>query len=124
MASSDNIKLKRVYEPEEPSDGVRILVERLWPRGLSKEKAHVDYWSKKVAPSTVLRKWYNHQLERWPDFRRKYIEELQNNSDAVSELRQQCHGRHVTFVFAAQDEAHSSAVVLKEFMTKDEKSIQ
>lgn len=110
------IKLKRAYEVPEASDGKRILVERLWPRGLSKDKAQVDYWNKDVAPSTALRKWYDHQVERWPSFREKYVEELQNNPDALSELRQQYQGHTVTFIYAAHDELHNSAVVLKDFL--------
>lgn len=114
MAS--NIQLKRAYEPVEPSDGLRILVERLWPRGLSKEKAHIDLWCKEIAPSTELRKWYNHELERWPDFQKKYTEELKANPEEVSELRQHCKGKKVTFIYAARDEEHNGAVVLKHFL--------
>ncbi len=110
------IKLKRAYEPPESSDGRRILVERLWPRGLSKAEAHVDYWNKNIAPSTELRKWYGHQIERWSAFRTKYIKELQNNPEALSELRAQCQDNTVTFVYAARDEYHNSAVVLKDFL--------
>lgn len=95
---------------------MRILVERLWPRGLSKEKAQVDFWARELAPSTVLRQWYDHQIERWPAFQEKYTEELKANSEAVSELCALCKGKTVTFIYAAKDEAHNSAVVLKAFL--------
>lgn len=111
-----NIKLKQVYEPPLPSDGVRILVERLWPRGMSKDKAQLDHWVKELAPSTELRKWYAHDVEKWPAFKAKYIQELKDNPDAVRNLYQICKGKTVTFVFAARDKQHNSAVLLKEFM--------
>jgi uncharacterized protein YeaO (DUF488 family) len=116
MKKSTGIRLKRVYEPMAPEDGTRILVERLWPRGLSKEKAHVDTWCKDVAPSTPLRRWYGHEVERWPEFRLKYIQELEDNPAGVRELQSLCQGRVVTFVYAARDEAHNSALILKEFL--------
>jgi uncharacterized protein YeaO (DUF488 family) len=116
MMVSLNIKLKRAYKSAEPADGLRILVERLWPRGVSKEEAHLEDWCKDIAPSNELRKWYGHQVERWPSFRKKYIEELERNADVVSELYQRCEGKTVTFIYAAHDEAHNSAVVLKDFM--------
>jgi uncharacterized protein YeaO (DUF488 family) len=122
MMKSLNIKLKHAYDPVESADGIRILVERLWPRGLSKDRAHLDDWCKDIAPSTELRKWYNHKVELWPSFRKKYIEELEGKADAVSELHHKCQGKTVTFVFAAHDEAHNSAVVLKEFMELPVKS--
>jgi len=115
--TSARIKLKRVYEPIQPEDGLRILVERLWPRGVSKEKAKIDDWLKEIAPSTELRKWYAHQPERWPAFREKYVEELQAKPEAVSHLRSLCSGQQtVTFIYAARDEAHNSAIVLKHFI--------
>lgn len=114
--TSTGIKLKRVYEPIESKDGLRILVERLWPRGVSKEKAKIDYWAKDIAPSTALRKWYAHQPERWSAFREKYIEELNANAEALSQFRTLCKGQSVTFIYAAHDEAHNSAVVLKYFI--------
>lgn len=110
------IKLKRVYEPIEPEDGLRVLVERLWPRGIAKEKAKIDYWAKDIAPSTTLRQWYAHQSERWPGFQEKYTEELQANAGAFSEFRAHCKAKTVTFVYAAHDKTHNSAVVLKRFL--------
>ncbi len=114
--TSKSIQLKRVYEPVTPNDGMRILVERLWPRGLTKDKAQVDYWAKDIAPSTDLRKWYDHQIERWPSFCEKYTEELKANSEAISRLMERYQGNTVTFVYAARDELHNSAVVLKAFL--------
>lgn len=110
------IRLKRVYEPATPEDGVRILVERLWPRGLSKEKAHIDHWFKEAAPSTALRRWYGHDVERWPEFRKKYMAELEEMPEVVSELRQLIAGKTATFVYASRTQEHNSALVLKEFL--------
>ena len=112
------IRLKRVYEPTDKSDGVRLLVERLWPRGISKQSAHVDLWLKDIAPSAALRTWYGHEVNKWPEFKRRYRAELQSNP-AVGELRQLLRDKKsVTFVYAAKDEEHNSARVLKSFMEK------
>ncbi len=108
------IKLKRAYDPAESTDGKRILVERLWPRGISKEKAKLDLWAKDVAPSNDLREWYSHDVSKWPEFKKKYLAELKSNP-AVEELRKGLHGT-VTFIYATHDTAHSGAVVLQEFL--------
>jgi uncharacterized protein YeaO (DUF488 family) len=113
---NDVIKIKRVYEPPAPEDGLRILVERLWPRGLSKEKAAVDHWMKEVAPSQGLRKWYDHDLQKWEEFRQRYWQELERNPEAVVQLRELLDQGEVTFVYASRDEQHNSTVVLKEFL--------
>lgn len=110
------IKLKRIYLPPAQSDGVRILVERLWPRGLTREAAAIDAWAKDVAPSPELRKWYAHDLSRWPAFQERYLEELRANAAAIAELRALCGRKTATFLFAAKDEAHNSAVVLKAYL--------
>lgn len=110
------IQLKRAYQPPEKNDGARLLVERLWPRGLTKEKAAIDEWFKGVAPSQELRKWYGHDLKKWEAFRRRYLEELRGNPEAVGRLRERVKEGPVTFVFAAKDEEHSSARLLKEFL--------
>lgn len=110
------IQLKRAYEPPSEEDGMRILVERLWPRGLSKERAALDRWMKEVAPSQPLRKWYGHDPAKWEEFRRRYREELRHNEGAVEELKKLTERGLVTFVYAAKDEAHNSAVVLKEYL--------
>ena len=111
------IILKRVYEPTSPEEGFRILVERLWPRGLSKQSAHIDLWLKEVSPSTELRKWYGHDLARWAEFQQRYQAELHGNR-FVSQLAKLITEKGtVIFVYAARDEEHNSARVLKEFMT-------
>ena len=103
------IRLKRVYEEPATDDGLRVLVERLWPRGLSKERAAVDVWIKDVAPSPELRRWFNHDPARWDEFRRRYRAELGQKKDVVEELRQKCKGQTVTFVYAAHDDEHNGA---------------
>jgi uncharacterized protein YeaO (DUF488 family) len=110
------IKLKRAYEDPSPDDGTRILVERLWPRGLSKERAALHLWLKEVAPSTELRKWFGHDPARWEQFQERYRQELRENRDAVKLLRQKVKEGTVTLVYAARDEQHNGAVVLKRFL--------
>lgn len=112
------IRLKRVYEPVEPTDGCRVLVERLWPRGMSKAKAQVDVWLKQIAPSTELRKWFGHDPDKWAEFQRRYEAELSNNSDSVGQLVDLARSQPVTLVYAASDLQHNSAVVLKQFLEK------
>ena len=109
------IQLKRVYARPEASDGARILVERLWPRGLTRVRAALDVWMKEVAPSPDLRKWYGHDIARWPEFQRRYRAELRENA-AVAALARICAAGPATFLFAAKDEAHNSAVTLKAFI--------
>jgi uncharacterized protein YeaO (DUF488 family) len=110
------IQLKRAYEPAEKHDGVRLLVERLWPRGLTKAKARIDEWFKEVAPSPELRKWFGHDPAKWEAFRKRYLAELQGNPEAVERLRQRLKKGPVTFVYAAKDEKRNSALLLKEFL--------
>ena len=110
------IRLKRAYEKPAPDDGLRVLVERLWPRGLSKEQAAVDLWMKDVAPSPELRRWFNHDPARWDEFQRRYRAELRQKKDVVEELRQKCRGGTITFVYAARDEEHNGALVLKAYL--------
>ena len=110
------IHLKRVYEPPSTNDGFRILVERLWPRGLSKSRAQVDLWLKDIAPSPQLRTWYGHELAKWQEFQRRYRAELQTNA-AVGQLQQLQQDKPIiTFVYAAHDTEHNSALVLKTFL--------
>lgn len=111
-----NIKLKRAYETPDHDDGVRVLVERLWPRGLTKANAAIDHWLKDVAPTPELRKWFDHRPERWEEFRRRYRGELSENSAAVAELTLLCADESVTFVFAAKDTQRNGAVVLREYL--------
>ena len=111
------IRLKRAYDPPSPDDGVRILVDRLWPRGLARDAAKVDHWLKEVAPSAELRRWFGHDPDRWPEFRKRYRAELARNAAAVAALRELMKGaRPATLLFAAKDAAHNNAVALKEFL--------
>ena len=110
------IKLKRVYEDSSPEDGLRVLVERLWPRGLSKERAAVDLWLKDVAPSPELRKWFSHDPARWEQFQDRYRQELRKQKDAVQLLKQKGKEGTVTLVYAARDEEHNGALALKRFL--------
>ncbi len=110
------IKLKRVYESPSPKDGLRVLVERLWPRGLTKERAAVDLWLKDVAPSPELRKWFGHDPARWEQFQERYRQELREKKDAVQLLKQKGKEGTVTLVYAARDEDHNGALVLKRLL--------
>lgn len=110
------IYLKRAYEEPAKQDGLRILVERLWPRGVSKETAAVDLWLKDLAPSTELRKWFNHDPEKWNEFRKRYWSELSEKGDLLTLLKHRTAEGNVTFVFAASDEERNSAVALKEYL--------
>jgi uncharacterized protein YeaO (DUF488 family) len=112
------IKLKRAYEPASKDDGLRILVERLWPRGVSKQKAAIDLWLKTLAPSKELREWYGHDPNRWPQFRKRYSAELKSHGDVLALLRYVTQERAVTFVYAASDQERNSALVLKEFLDR------
>lgn len=107
------ITLKRVYEKPSRQDGVRILVDRLWPRGLTKERASVNLWMKDVAPSTELRTWFGHDPAKWPQFERRYRRELRDQKASLGLLKQKSRGHTVTLVYGARDEEHNEAVVLK-----------
>jgi uncharacterized protein YeaO (DUF488 family) len=113
------LQIKRVYEEPSPPDGTRVLVDRIWPRGLSKEKAHLDHWYKEVAPSTELRKWFAHKEERFQKFKEKYREELAaNDSEELQDLIKLITSGPVTLLFAAKDEADNNAVVLRDFLSR------
>ena len=116
-STSTTFVVKRAYAAAETTDGLRVLVDALWPRGLSKDAAKIDLWLKAVAPSTALRKWFGHDPERRDDFRRKYFDELAHNDDAVSELRSLGKRGRVTLLFAAKDVDHNNAVALHGFLT-------
>lgn len=107
--------LKRAYEPAAPVDGKRVLIDRLWPRGVSKEHAHVELWLKEVAPSTELRKWFGHDPEKWAEFQQRYRAELAGNP-ALAELRGFAQAGDLTLVYSAKDELHNDAVVLKQIL--------
>jgi uncharacterized protein YeaO (DUF488 family) len=115
------IHLKRVYETPSPKDGCRVLVERLWPRGLSKERAAVDLWLKEVAPSPRLRKWFGHDPAKWKQFQQRYWAELDKKKDPVTALKHLAKKRSVTMVFAARDEQHNAALALKQFLERHSK---
>jgi len=110
------LQIKRVYEPPDRSDGRRILVERLWPRGLAKEKAAVDLWLRDIAPSTELRRWFAHDPNKWEQFRKRYLAELREKGELIDQLRREIEAGNVTLVYAAHDEQHNSAVVLQELL--------
>lgn len=112
------MKIKRVYEKPSKEDGMRILVDRLWPRGLTKEKAAVDIWLKEIAPSTELRKWFDHDPAKWKAFQKKYHQELKNNPDQVLLLKEQMKKGLVTLIYGAKDEVHNEALVLKEWLNE------
>lgn len=114
--AADHIKLKRAYEPATSDDGTRILIDRLWPRGVRKADAAIDEWMKEIAPSTALRKWFGHEPERWPEFRRRYRSEIEQHSEQFQRLRALGQRGRITLVFSAHDEAHNDAVVLKEML--------
>ena len=111
------ILLKRAYEPAGKSDGKRVLVERLWPRGIKKEALHLDAWMKDVAPSTELRKWFNHDPERWNEFRNRYFAELAANPESWRALLENAPGR-LTLVYSSHDQEHNNAVALREYLEK------
>ena len=110
------LKIKRAYDPPATDDGLRVLVDRLWPRGLSKEKAHVDLWLKDVAPSNELRKWFAHDPAKWVEFQARYREELHGQNEALAQLRHHAAHGKVTLLYGARDEEHNQAVVLKKLL--------
>jgi len=112
------IVLKRVYEAPTPSDGNRILVERLWPRGLSKEKAAVDYWAQDTAPSHELRTWFNHDPAKWDAFKTRYFVELDANEDGIAKLREHLSVGPTTFVYASREKSINNAAALKEYLER------
>ena len=112
------LKIKRVYEHPDAQDGTRILVDRLWPRGLTKAKASVDVWMKDVAPSTTLRKWFGHDPDKWAEFKTRYRAELRANKEQVARLKAEMGKRRVTLVYGAKDEEHNEALVLQEYLKR------
>jgi uncharacterized protein YeaO (DUF488 family) len=115
---SERVKLKRAYESPAAGDGKRVLVDRLWPRGVRKTEAAIDYWMKELAPSTELRKWFGHDPARWDEFRRRYAAELHEHRDELDQLRNLMQTGAVTLVYSAHDEAHNDAVVLREILLR------
>ena len=111
---STMIKLKRIYDPPVPDDGRRVLVDRLWPRGIAKDAARLDDWLKEIAPSDALRKWFGHDPAKWEEFRARYRTELQSHAEILATLRAAAKKGTITLLYAAKDEEHNNAVVLKE----------
>jgi len=107
------IRLKRIYEAPAGNDGFRVLVDRVWPRGMSKEDAHIDLWLKDIAPSTELRKWFAHDVAKWPEFQKRYRHELKSQEEALHDLMKQAGKKPLTLLYGARDEKHNQAVVLK-----------
>jgi uncharacterized protein YeaO (DUF488 family) len=115
---ASHLRVKRAYEPAAADDGTRLLVDRLWPRGLSRDKAEVSDWLKDIAPSTALRQWFGHDPERWPDFQRRYEAELQQHSSELDRIRALAKKQTVTLVYGAHDELHNNAVALRNFLLR------
>ena len=108
------MKLKRIYEPYDKEDGYRVLVDRLWPRGVSKDKAHLDLWLKEIAPSTQLRKWFGHDPKKWEEFEKRYKKELESKKELIQQIKDLGEKyKQVTLLFGAKDTNHNEAVVLK-----------
>lgn len=118
MPDGVDVRLKRAYQKAEAADGYRVLVDRLWPRGVSKEEAHLDEWARELAPSSELRRWFGHAPERYDEFRLRYLEELEVHADKLTELRERARGQTVTLVYAARDTEHNDAVVLAELLRR------
>ena len=114
-----NIKIKRVYEQPDKGDGIRILVDRLWPRGLTKEKARVDLWLKEIAPRTELRKWFGHDPDKWKRFRGRYETEIKCQGELIKMLKRKAREGTITLIYAARDEKHNEALVLKQFLESE-----
>lgn len=111
-----SLKIKRVYDDPSPDDGLRILVDRIWPRGLTKAKAQIDHWAKDAAPSTALRQWFGHDPARWTEFTKRYRAELASDPAALDALRALCKGRRATLLYAARDTVHNQAAVLRDLL--------
>ncbi|MDD4899609.1 MAG: DUF488 domain-containing protein [Candidatus Omnitrophica bacterium] len=112
------IQIKRVYAPALKQDGERVLVDRLWPRGLTKEKAKIDFWVKDIAPSDHLRKWFGHQPQKWPEFKKLYFHELSMHKDALKPLIAEAKKEKITLLYGAKDEWFNNAVALKEYIER------
>jgi uncharacterized protein YeaO (DUF488 family) len=111
-----SIHIKRVYEPSAKEDGFRVLIDHLWPRGIKKENAAIDEWLKVIAPSTDLRKWFNHEPEKWEEFKRRYFLELNENQETLEKLAEKARAGTLTLVFASREERFNNAVALKEYL--------
>ena len=117
-----DVRLKRAYDPPKHSDGYRVLIDRIWPRGVSKEQAHLDEWTRELAPSDELRRWFGHDPVRFEEFRRRYLDELQVHQNKLRELRRRAREDTVTLVYGARDTEHNDAVVLAELLRRGRRS--
>ena len=117
-----DVQLKRAYEPPARSDGYRVLIDRLWPRGVSKTDAEIDEWARELAPTTELRRWFGHEPARFDEFRQRYREELATHDDKLRELRGRARKGPLTLVYSARDEEHNDAVVLAELLRRGKRS--
>lgn len=115
-----DVRLKRAYDPPGPDDGYRVLIDRIWPRGVTKAQAALDEWCRDLAPSPELRRWFGHDPERFEEFRRRYAEELRPRAEDLAELRRRARAGRLTLVFGARDEAHSNARVVADLLTRGE----
>jgi uncharacterized protein YeaO (DUF488 family) len=113
-----SLTIKRIYEPATPKDGFRILIDRIWPRGLSKASANVDLWLKTLAPSTELRQWFGHDPDKWTQFRQRYFAELDGQAEAVNQVQKMAKRRRVTLLYGAKDTLHNNAVALMEYLNR------
>lgn len=113
-----NIAIKRIYEESNISDGFRILVDRLWPRGIKKTEAHIDLWLKDIAPSDSLRKWFNHDPEKWVEFQKRYAKEIANKQDDINIILNKAKTNKVTLLFASKEMAHNNAVALLNILSR------
>lgn len=112
------LKVKRVYEEASKEDGYRILVDRLWPRGLKKATAHIDLWLKEIAPSSELRNWFNHESEKWAEFKKRYFKELSSQQELLNTIKDKAHSGTVTLLYGAKDEEHNNAIALQTYLSK------
>ena len=118
MAESPIIKIKRIYDPAADEDGFRVLVDRLWPRGVKKVDAKLDLWARDIAPTTALRKWFDHKRARFDEFRSRYLDELALNADAVRQINDRASNDVISLLYAARDTTHNHAAVLREYLSK------
>jgi uncharacterized protein YeaO (DUF488 family) len=117
-----DVRLKRAYEPATASDGYRVLIDRLWPRGISHEQAHLDEWVREIAPSTELRQWFGHKPDRFEEFRRRYVAELATQTRTLREMRKRARDGTLTLVYSARDSEHNDAVVLADVLRRGRRS--
>ncbi|HVV68445.1 MAG TPA: DUF488 domain-containing protein [Gammaproteobacteria bacterium] len=110
------LKIKRIYEKFQESDGFRILIDRLWPRGIKKENAHIDLWLKEIAPSDALRKWFNHDPQKWPEFQKRYAKELKSKGEVIAIIYQEEQKHTVTLLYGSKETEHNNAIALKKFL--------